>query len=260
MEGDRMTVYIYGLFDPRNLDLRYIGKSKSPHHRLIDHISEAKRELKNNHKNNWIRQLLNDGLTPAVEILEECAEDTWEESEKAWITECKKFGVRLTNVTKGGENPPVINELPELQQLEIKAKWSKTRMGRPSANIGRTWSQEYKDKMSKALSGNNNPMFGKFGKDHPATGRIVSKETKEKLSERVRGKKNPMFGKTHSDEAKKKLSIAGKGRKQTWDEKKKKSLTNKMCRALKKGLVEKVRLLQEEYFNLFGCYYIKYLV
>ena len=48
--------------------------------------------------------------------------------------------------------------------------------------VGKTLSQETKDKISKATKGKNNPMYGKFGKNHPAYGTTHSKEFKEKIS------------------------------------------------------------------------------
>src|SRR6185503_10610541 len=130
-------IYIYGLFDPRNLELRYIGMTEnSISIRLSGHISEARHSSKRNHKVNWIRQLLSEGLVPAIEVLEECTIETWQESEQAWIADCKKFNVRLVNVAKGGNKPPAFNELPKAQMEEVREKWSKTRKGRPSPNVG----------------------------------------------------------------------------------------------------------------------------
>lgn len=237
-----MSIYIYGLFDPRTLELRYIGRTKNIALRLKGHISEAKHiNKKDTHKNNWIKQLLNEGLEPAIEILEECTIDTWEQAERGWITDCKKHGVRLVNIARGGEKPPSFNELPDLIREQVREQWSKTRKGRPSANKGKGWPQEYKDKMSQSLSGSNNPMFGKFGKDHPATGRIVSEETRQRLSDALKRNGNPMQGKSHSEETKKKFSLSGE-----------------MCRAFKAELLEQVFDLQKQYFELCGFYCRKY--
>ncbi|ABT16682.1 hypothetical protein ATCV1_Z548L [Acanthocystis turfacea chlorella virus 1] len=57
-------------------------------------------------------------------------------------------------------------------------------------------SEETKNKISEANSGENNPMFGKCHTD----------ETKKKFSEERSGEKNHMFGKHHAEETKKKLS------------------------------------------------------
>ena len=86
-------------------------------------------------------------------------------------------------------------------------------------------SEETKRKLSKALSGENHPLFGKTpseetkrklseakaGENHPLFGKTHSDATKRKMSEANSGEKCYMFGKTHSDEAKKKISKATSG-------------------------------------------------
>ena len=52
-----------------------------------------------------------------------------------------------------------------------------------------------KKKISEALSGAGNPMYGKFGIDHPAYGNKLTDETKKLMAETKRGPKNPMYGK-----------------------------------------------------------------
>lgn len=63
------------------------------------------------------------------------------------------------------------------------------------------WSEESKKKLSQARK----------GKPHPHKGRIISEKNRLELSER---NKNNTYhlGKTHSDEAKKKMSISGQGK------------------------------------------------
>jgi hypothetical protein len=50
-------------------------------------------------------------------------------------------------------------------------------------------------KNSEALSGPGNPMYGKFGPDHPAYGNKLTDETKKLMSKSKAGAKNPNFGK-----------------------------------------------------------------
>ncbi len=65
---------------------------------------------------------------------------------------------------------------------------------------------EHKQKISKTMidreisKGENNPMFGKFGKEHGAYGNKHSEEFKEQMSENYMGEGNPFFGKSHSEE------------------------------------------------------------
>jgi group I intron endonuclease len=76
---------------------------------------------------------------------------------------------------------------------------TRTSMGFSTA--GTNLSPEHKQKLSEALKGEKNPMFGK---EH-------TPETKLKMSEVKTGEKNNMFGKNHSDETKLKMREAHKG-------------------------------------------------
>ena len=62
--------------------------------------------------------------------------------------------------------------------------------------LGTTRSEKTRKKMSKAQSGENNPMYGKY----------LSKETKEKISNALSGENNPNYGKHYSEETRKKMS------------------------------------------------------
>ncbi len=53
----------------------------------------------------------------------------------------------------------------------------------------------HKKKNSKALRGSGNPMYGKFGTDHPAYGNKLTDETKKLIADSKLGIKNPNFGK-----------------------------------------------------------------
>ncbi|AGE56076.1 GIY-YIG catalytic domain-containing endonuclease [Acanthocystis turfacea Chlorella virus MO0605SPH] len=60
--------------------------------------------------------------------------------------------------------------------------------------------EEVKQKMSKSLTGDKNPMFGKTHTDNAKEKMSVA------LTGLMSGEKNPMFGRTHTDDAKKKIS------------------------------------------------------
>lgn len=76
----------------------------------------------------------------------------------------------------------------EKSRKEYSANKSKSMTG-----LKRT--KEFKEKLSKRMKGENNPMFGKEG---PNKGKVWSKEIKKKQSDAKIGIKNPMFGKTHN--------------------------------------------------------------
>ena len=97
------VVYIYGLIDPRNNELRYIGKTVNLKDRLYKHLNAAKTLTTDNHKNAWIRGLLNRDLKPIMKILAECTGDNWQDVERNWIAKYKKNNAKLLNITTGGE-------------------------------------------------------------------------------------------------------------------------------------------------------------
>jgi group I intron endonuclease len=100
------------------------------------------------------------------------------------------------NLREGGGSSGKLSE-------ETKQKMSEAQSGEKNHMYGKTLSDEAKQKISDAKSGENNPMFGK---KH-------TEETKQKMSGAQSGEKSHMYGKTLSDETKKKLSIGRTGKK-----------------------------------------------
>lgn len=90
-------------------------------------------------------------------------------------------------------------------------------------NKERTISNSQKEKMSKRMSGKNNPFYGKKHTKESIEKIILANEnTKNIRSEKLSGKNNPMYGRTGilsprfgvklSDEIKNKISVANKNR------------------------------------------------
>ncbi len=122
--------YIYTLSDLTGV--RYVGKTNNPNTRLKNHIREAKSKRYNNHRVNWVKNLLMSNSAPILEVIDETDGD-WVWLEKYWISQFKTWGFNLVNGTDGGENPP---------------SW-----------LGKTHSDEYK-KIRQALMQANNPSKG----------------------------------------------------------------------------------------------------
>lgn len=98
-----MPNYIYALLCPQG-EIRYIGKTNNPDHRLLSHISAAKAKRTKHHTSNWIRSLLEKGEKPALEIVMEVSDgEPWEPYEIRFISEFRAEGHRLTNSTAGGD-------------------------------------------------------------------------------------------------------------------------------------------------------------
>jgi hypothetical protein len=77
---------IYGLIDPRDRCLRYIGKThKRRELRLAEHVEAAKNGEKS-HIYNWIRLLLAENLEPEIFVIRKVKNYTdWEEVERNQI-------------------------------------------------------------------------------------------------------------------------------------------------------------------------------
>ena len=94
---------IYGLVDPRNRCLRYIGKThKRRELRLQEHL-EAARGGRTSYVYHWIRELLESGYLPEIFVVERIPGDcSWEEAERRQI----KFWREPTEVQFPYTHPP----------------------------------------------------------------------------------------------------------------------------------------------------------
>jgi len=105
-------VYIYGLIDPRNNSVFYIGFTSNLKRRYNSHLNICgKKREKNTFKDNVINKILKLGLKIEMKVLDECEIKFNEiinkyEHEILEIYYIKKYrddGIRLTNLTDGGE-------------------------------------------------------------------------------------------------------------------------------------------------------------
>ena len=112
------NVYIYGLKDPRDYQIKYVGKTVDIDRRIKEH-NQIHRNKKSK-KNSWITYLIRNGMQPIMEVLEECEESRWVEREKYWIRYYKELGFDLKNMTLGGEsnNGYVFTSEDRLKQSE----------------------------------------------------------------------------------------------------------------------------------------------
>ena len=97
---------IYALLDPRDGDVRYIGKAKCSKARLASHLKDARRRDTPVYR--WIRKLNSMGMAPSVFVLERT--DDWKEAERRFIAAARHCGARLLNVAEGGDEPAMTTE------------------------------------------------------------------------------------------------------------------------------------------------------
>ncbi len=96
------TYYIYGLCDPRDGQLRYVGQTVNLHQRLMGHMSDAK--TRQNSRTRWLRELESLQLKPisiTIETIETADHAEVNSRERYWIRWNIKEGKRLLNDGKG---------------------------------------------------------------------------------------------------------------------------------------------------------------
>jgi hypothetical protein len=116
---------VYALVDPRNAELRYVGKSCQGMKRPRQH-SAPKQLAKQTHTARWLREL---GTRPLIRVLEELpGPEGLYEAERWWIDHCRIIGHKLTNHTDGGPGTQGLRHTPE-----ALAKISERHKGIPKA-------------------------------------------------------------------------------------------------------------------------------
>jgi hypothetical protein len=121
-----MATYIYALVCPIANAVRYVGKTESPNRRLAAHISRARSGQTKNRTAHWIRKILDAGLSPGMEILEEVGADKdWRDVERRYIAGAAEFGWSLTNSTPGGDGIASLEDDPEAARRRVES-WRQT--------------------------------------------------------------------------------------------------------------------------------------
>jgi group I intron endonuclease len=173
---------VYGLKDPNNDCIRYIGITKKINIRLKQHLKDKK----NSHKKNWINSLKNKSMNPEIILIEDNL--TLEDAlciEKKYIMLFKSFGAKLVNLTIGGEAPMANKK----HSTETKNKMKENRKGDKNSFYGKKHTQESLEKISLKLKNRSTWSKGiKFSESH-----------KLKLSIAKKNKKPSNFGKTRFD-------------------------------------------------------------
>jgi hypothetical protein len=129
--------FIYALCEPDTNKIRYVGKSNNPQERLKRHVGMY--EPNQTHKQNWVRSVLEQGKSPSLLVLEKVDTTEWEGREIWWIEKCKKEGIQLTNIAKGGFGGGTLSKSTlsaceierrkESGRIRMTAIWDKIRAG-----------------------------------------------------------------------------------------------------------------------------------
>lgn len=138
-----MNSYTYMLVDPRSNAPFYVGKGQG--RRCFFHLWEAKNTDKQSPKLNKIRKIESLGMSVILKKVEEgVSDEAAKELECLIIAEAKDIGIRLTNLTKGGDGVVGLKRTPEM-----------------IAKSRHDWTDEQKRKISESLKGERNPNYGK---------------------------------------------------------------------------------------------------
>lgn len=89
---------VYALVDSRDGLVRYVGTTKNPAYRLAEHMRMPVRE--GIHKNNWIADLISNGLTPIFVFLDSVPEPEASKCEQKWIEHFSTLGVLFNHKVK----------------------------------------------------------------------------------------------------------------------------------------------------------------
>lgn len=108
---------IYTLICPDTNLIKYVGKTFNPKARFYRHVSYETRDKSK--KGIWIKSLIKNGKKPIIEIIDDCDEFNWQEKEIAYIKLYKSFGVKLLNMTKGGEQGALNYTFTETQSEKL---------------------------------------------------------------------------------------------------------------------------------------------
>ena len=182
---------ICGIYLITNINTRqmYVGQSIDIRRRWNQHINQPLAHMR-------IDRAIKKHGADIFELKVICEleqdDDLLNEMEKYYIWKYNTFEDDFHyNLTPGGDFNPM--KVPEIAE-----KISKANSGENNPMFGKKHSEETRRKLSEAKTGENHYMYGK---KH-------SEKTRKKISKALSGENNPMFGKKLSEEHRKKISEA----------------------------------------------------
>lgn len=172
------VVTIYALLDPRDRQIRYVGKTKrTVEKRLYFHL-KTRRKTKNR---SWLDSLVALDLKPETVVLEIVdGSQCWQDRERFWIKRYRDLGCNLNNHTDGGDgidNP----------DAELRAKWSRSqkRVMADPAHRAKVFTKENAAKISRAIRGVPRPWVKNLPQNQP--GRKVPESFRVSVGLRMKG-------------------------------------------------------------------------
>lgn len=185
--------WVYALIDPDSKRVFYVGRSKYPNSRLLQHMSEAEKykaarefslselfglsrkksvEVSNTRKIKWLNSIASRGATPDFEILDEwVCFDVADANrlEDAWIAEMRSRGEPLTNKILSHRMNPKWYKTSPTQYIQ----WLKA--GKPSKHK----SDDDRDD-PKPVTRHKRFKKKRYGSSKPSWGKSTSRTPKRK--------------------------------------------------------------------------------
>jgi hypothetical protein len=112
----------------------------------------------------------------------------------------------LHNRTDGGDGTS-----GRVPSEETRRKIGEAHKGEKNHNYGKTFSEEYRRKISESGKGRTHSEETKRKMSEARKGKTFSEEHKRKMSEVLKGENHYLYGKTHSEETRRKMSEVRKG-------------------------------------------------
>ncbi len=218
--------YVYGLVDPRDNKIKYIGKGSG--NRMFIHVQSLtwkKYRDSNYTKIKALKEILTEYDDIAYCKLFETGDEALayeKESEliKEYNSHVSKNG---WNLTYGGENPPSNKGRKHSEETILRMSLSQ-----------QSRSKETREKISESKRGEKHPNYGKspWNKN-----KCASDVSKQRMSESAKGNKNRL-GKKTSDITKHRLSELNKGKRIPDDVRQKISESGKLAWKKRKEMLE----------------------
>jgi hypothetical protein len=119
-KGQQRVKFIYGLVDPRDRRVRYVGQTNDVEERLRCHTKYASAISREGQKakGRWTQALLAEGLRPQIVVLEVVPFAVADTAERRWIAFGAKLGWYLFNVTI---NPRQLDLLADVELRNVSA-------------------------------------------------------------------------------------------------------------------------------------------
>lgn len=179
----------------------YIGKSVNVYKRFNEY---KKIDSKIIGQTRLYRSLLKYGVDiHTFEIIEKCDITSLSNRERYWQDFYEVISEKGLNcILEKSDN------LPKILSEDTKIKLSKS--------LRESFTEDRRKKISEKNKGENNPMFGRLGKDSPSFNRIKTEEEKLKISiankGRFLGDKSPLYKIPRTKEVRDKISAKNKGK------------------------------------------------